>query len=193
VAIGRSLRAAFEDREPGGGGPEVAGHADQIAGLRAVAADQRVLAVGPADDRDRDRQRRPAHEVAAGDRGAAVGGQRLGARMQRDHVGLGERVGHDDRQERLAGLGAHRREVRQRAGERAVARVRGRPARAEAEVGAVDHDVDRHGGHAAGAQHGRVVAHPAQHTRVRPAPDHALDRGDQAELFSDGDRRCARG
>jgi hypothetical protein len=102
--------------------------------------------------------------------------------VQGEHLVVAERVRQHDRQERLAGLGAHRGEVRQRAGQRAVAGVSRRPAVAEAEVRAVDHHVDRHRGDAVRAQDRAVVADPPQHARVRPPPEDALDRADQAQL-----------
>ena len=43
---------------PAAGGAERAGHPDEVAGARAVAADELLARVGPADDGDGERQRR---------------------------------------------------------------------------------------------------------------------------------------
>ena len=45
-------------RQPGGRRAERPGHVDAVPGARAVAADEVLLAVGPADDRDGDHERR---------------------------------------------------------------------------------------------------------------------------------------
>jgi dihydropteroate synthase len=81
---------------------------DQVARLRAVAPDERPRGLGPADHGDGQHVRGPAREVAAGDRHAALGRERLGAAHDRDDVGA---VGHHDRHVRLAGLRAHGGEV----------------------------------------------------------------------------------
>ena len=124
----------------------------------------------------RDRERRSGHEVAARDRDPAVGGQRLGAGVQLQHVVVGELRRKHDRQIRLARLGAHRGEVRQRPRQRPVAGVARRPAAAEPEVRAVDHHVGRHRRHSARAHHRAVVADPAQHARAGPPLERGRDR-----------------
>ena len=54
----RARGTPLEHRQRGRGGAERAGHADQVARPRAVAPDQLVLVLGPADDGHRYRQRR---------------------------------------------------------------------------------------------------------------------------------------
>ena len=85
-----------------------------------------------------------AHEVAARDGRRRALGQRLHRAHAVEHRVGPEAVGHAHGHVRLAGVGAHRGEVRQRGGQRAVAGVgRGDPGMVEAEVHAVDHRVDR--------------------------------------------------
>jgi hypothetical protein len=114
------VRAALEHREPGGGGAERAGHADEVARLRAGAADERVLGPGPADDRDGEREHRSGDDVAAGDRRPGRLGELLGALVERKRLGVGHGRRQDDAEVRLSRRDAHRREVGERRGERAV-------------------------------------------------------------------------
>src|SRR5258705_524437 len=75
-------RAALEHGEPGRRGAERPGHADEVARSGAVAADELALALRPAHHGHRDRQRRPAGEVAAGDRGGTDARERLRPAVQ---------------------------------------------------------------------------------------------------------------
>jgi hypothetical protein len=179
--LGRAVHAALDDRQPGRGRAEAPRHADEIAGAGAVAADQQLLPLGPADHGHRDRQHRPAREVAARERHAEAVGERSGAAVQREDVLVGHRVREHDGQVRLAPGRAHRGEVGERAGQRAVARVLGRDL-AEAEVGAVDHRVDGDGGERLAAHDGAVVADPAHDPRVPRPRQRRLDGGDQLAL-----------
>jgi hypothetical protein len=112
--------------------------------------------------------------------------------VQRQHGVIVELVRQHHAEVGLAGGGAHRRDVRQRAGQRAAPGV-GRPAgRPEPEVRPVDHHVDGGDRERVGAHDGRVVAEPAHDARARAALQRRPDGVDQGEL-TDAGRRSGRG
>ena len=83
----------------------------------------------------------------------------------------------------LAGLGAHRREIRQRGRERAVPDVRGgRPRRVEPEVDALDHRVDARDGERGGRARRRRRPRPSARSRSERGAHQPLEGGDQLEL-----------
>ena len=176
-----------QDRQPRAGVAERAGHADEVARPRAVAPDERRRVVGPADDGHGERQRRAARDVAAGDRRRrSRAASACAAPNSSSTSSCPSPAGSTSARYASPGVGAHRGEVRQRAGERAVADVgeRGDPS-ASAEVHALDHRVDATSPRTAAAAHDRgVVAEPAHDARASctAAP---LERLDQRELSSD--------
>ena len=98
--------------------------------------------------------------------------------MQRERLRVGQLGRQHHPEVGLAGRGAHRGEVGQRGGERAVADV-GRRGLAEPEVGAVDHDVDGRDGERVAADDRGVVAEPAHDARAVAARERGADRLDQ--------------
>ena len=159
----RPARAPSSTASPRGRGcAERAGDADEVARPGSVAPDQLLARVGPAGDGDarvstgaRRRRRRRSW--------CAFSAQRLHARAPvRAPAARRSRAGSAQRDVGLAGLGAHRGQVGERAGHCSVADLgRRRPALGEAEVHALDHRVD--GGHAQRAAR-------ARRPRRRPSP-----------------------
>lgn len=74
-------RATFEHGKPGSGPTERAGNTNEVARLRAVATDDRLLVARPADDRDRNERCRRTDYVAAGDRRAGLSGKSSAPRI----------------------------------------------------------------------------------------------------------------
>ena len=166
LARGGAPGAAVHDRQRGCARTESAGDADQVRGTRAVASDERARLIGPADGRDRDRQSGGGDHVAAEERRAGAQREGVGGAHELQRTPLAEVGRKSQHQVRLAGVGAHRREVRERGRERPVPDlVRGGAPVPEAEVDAVDHRVDRGDAHRSRTHHSGVVAAPAQHPR----------------------------
>ena len=156
-----AIGAALQDRKPRRRRADRAGDRDDIAGSRAVTPDEVAVLVGPAGDGHRDRQCGRLDDVAAGDRRPGAGGEGLHRRDELDGLVAAEARGRAEDDVRLARVGAHGGEVRQRRGEGSMAGVGRRDARVvEAEVHAVDHRVDARDGERPRADHRGVVAHP---------------------------------
>ena len=94
-------------------------------------------------------------------------GERLGALVQRERLRVRQRGRQHHAEVGLARRDAHRREVGQRGGQRAVADV-GRRRLAEPEVRPVDHHVDGRDGERVAADDRGVVADPAHDASRRP-------------------------
>ena len=147
---------------------ERAGHADQVAGARAVAAHQLGLGLRPARHGHGHHQRAarttspPAIVTPQRSASAAIPPTSSSASDSPKSAGQGER------HVRLAGVRPHRREVGERGRQRLVADVAGVCGGA-LEVHALGDRVDRRDRHRPGAHHRGVVARPAHHPRPRRA------------------------
>jgi hypothetical protein len=185
------------------------GHPDEIAIPGAVAADELIGALGPADRGDRDDQHGSDDDVAAGDRHAAGRRELRRGAHQLEGALLGEAAREDQHDIRLARFGAHGGEVRQRGRERAPSNLRGRqPALAQAEVDALDERVHRRHAHSSREHDRRVVPDPAHEAPLqarlpscrrgaslrRAGAERALklgrDRVDQGALSDGRAQRC---
>ena len=192
----RPSRAALEHRQAGRRAAEGAGDADEVARLRAVAADQPVVrsaqpttvtaivSAGPPPGRRRRSSRRNRRRAPRRPRAAPARRRR---QLRRQH----------DPEVRLAGVGAHRRDVGERAGERAPARVVGlAPAPSRKCVPSTMTSTETTAS-APRAHDGGVVAEPAHDARARPgAPSAAPIASIRRELATEpsgGGRRSARG
>ena len=164
---------------------ERAGHADEVARARAVAPDELLLALGPADDGHRDAQR-PARATTSPPAICVprLDGERRGAAHERERSCFAEPARQPEREVGLARLGAHRREIRQRRRQRAVADLGGaRPARAQAEVDVPSTIVStRDDGEAAARARRRRRRPDPRTTARRPARARALSSASIASI-----------
>ncbi len=127
-----------------------------------------------------DEQLVAARQVAAADRDAELGGERLRALGEVGHLFRRQVLGQGEHEVGLAGLGAHRREVGGRRGEALVSEVAHRGGR-EPEVDALHEAVD--GGD--GDPVARVTAASSPeptHDALAAVAEPAADRVDQLEL-----------
>ena len=187
----RPPRPPVQDREARPRGTQGPGDAHEIAGTRGVASDHLLLVGRPADHRHGDGQRRAGRDVAPGQDGTRLGGQRLSGAVELEGVVEGGALREHDGEIGLPGGDAHRRQVGEAAGQRSMSRVAPRHL-AEAEVNAVDHRVHRDDGQGAGGAHDRrVVPEPAHHA-IRSRPERRLECRDQLELTHRDQRALSR-
>jgi hypothetical protein len=165
---GRWPRAPLPHGERGGGCAERAGHADEITGARTVAPDQRLRPLDPADGGHGDGERRRAHNVPAGDHGPVLPCQLLCAADELQRALLGKALGKAEQEIRLAGVRAHRGEVREGARDGEPPDLLRRvPSAVQAEVNALDDRVERGDGDRPCADDRGVVPHASEQSRRR--------------------------
>ena len=175
LGVRPAREAAVEDLDAGGGAAQRPGDAHEVADDGAVAAGERAR--GPPDDRHRDEPDRRGDDVASGDGHPRGGGECVGAAHQLERRRGIEAAADAQRDVGLAGVGAHRREVGERACERPVAGIGGgHPV--EAEMLVLDHRVGRDDGALPAHPYDRGVIADRALDAVAPR---ARDRGDRLD------------
>ncbi|CAB4939393.1 unannotated protein [freshwater metagenome] len=180
-------RVPEHDRQAGTAAAEAPGDADAVAGPGAVAAQEPVGPVRPADDGHGDHEGRPGGHVAARDRRAGAAREVLDPRDGLEDVGVAPRRGDGQRDVRLAGGDAHRREVREGGGQRAVPDDRGRrPRVALGQMHAQDRRVGARDGQRTGGPNDRGVVAGADQEAVVAGPQARGERPDECALAHGG-------
>ena len=156
----------FDQQESRRGTSQLSRHDQDIPGTGAAAGDEvlgagRVAGHGHGEGEDR----RPG-QVAAGDRRAGLGRDRRHPLAQLEQLRLAHALGRAEHDVGLARLCPHRRQVRERGGERLAADLAQRGGLA-AEVDALDQRVDRGRDRAARHRDRRVVAAAEHEARAR--------------------------